>query len=508
MSETIQTSGVAGAARGNSVMKLPEAKLYIDGEVRPAQGGKTYDVIGPWTDEVVTKAADASPADVEAAIAAARRAFDTTDWSTNHQKRLDLVRKLQAKIKAGRDHLGEIARHEAGAALGAVSMAQVDNAIVGMDALIDIFPTVRWEEDRGRSNAMGMASNRLIVFEAIGVAAAITPWNVPLYVNLGKVIAGLLAGCTMILKPAPNTPSAATILGEYCAEIGFPPGVFNVVSSSDPAMAGEMLTKDPRVDLITFTGSTAVGKRIMENGAPTLKRLFLELGGKSANIILDDAPNFAEAVARSMVVFHAGQGCAICTRLLVPRSRYPEAVAVLEAAYKGFGDNWGDFDAPHHIMGPVVSRKQMDRVMGYIERGKAEGARLLAGGKARPDKGGGYFVEPTCFVDVDNSMTIAQEEIFGPVLAVIPYEDDDDAVRIANESEYGLSGMVQGGDVDRAVRVARRIRTGSVSVNGGLPIAGDLPFGGWKGSGMGREWGREGIEEYLESKVIAVGAAA
>jgi aldehyde dehydrogenase (NAD+) len=487
---------------------LPEAKLYIDGKIRQAEGAKTYEVIGPWTGEVVTVAADASAGDVNEAIAAARRAFDLTDWSTNHQVRLALVSKLQGLIKANRDRLADAARHEAGSALGAIPLAQIDNAIAGMDSLIEIFPSLRWEEDRGRTSVMGRQSERLVVYEAIGVAAAITPWNVPLYVNLGKVIAGLLAGCTMILKPAPNTPSAATILGELAQEAGFPAGVFNVVTSADPAMAGELLTKDPRVDLITFTGSTAVGKKIMENGAPTLKRLFLELGGKSANIILEDAPNFARSVASSMVVFHAGQGCAICTRVLVPESRYQEAVAVLEQAYKGFGDNWGDFDAPNHVMGPVISKRQMERVMGYIELGQKEGARLLAGGKARPDKGGGYFIEPTCFVDVKNTMRIAQEEIFGPVLVVIPFKDDEDAIRIANESEYGLAGIVQSGDAQRAVRIARRIRTGSVGVNGGVSIAGDLPFGGYKSSGVGREWGREGIEEYLESKVIAVGVAA
>jgi aldehyde dehydrogenase (NAD+) len=490
------------------VTSLPEAKLYIDGKVRSAEGGKTYDVLGPWTGEVVTKAADASAADVEEAIAAARRAFDKTDWATNHELRCGLVKKLAELIKANRERFVAAARHEAGAALGTIPLAQVDNAIAGMDSLIELFPSVRWEEGRGRASTMGRQSERMIVYEAVGVAAAITPWNVPLYVNLGKVIAGLLAGCTMILKPAPTTPSAATLMGELAAEAGFPPGVFNVVTSGDPAMAGEMLTKDRRVDLITFTGSTAIGKKIMENGAATLKRLFLELGGKSANIILDDAPNFAQAVASSMVVFHAGQGCAICTRLLVPRSRYAEALAILEAAYKGFGDNWGDFDAPNHIMGPVTSKRQMERVLSYIELGQKEGARLLAGGKARPDKGGGYFIEPTCFVDVKNDMRIAQEEIFGPVLVVIPYEDDEDAIRIANESEYGLAGMVSSGDRDRALRVARRVRTGSVGVNGGSAIAGDLPFGGYKSSGVGREWGREGIEEYLESKVIAVSVPA
>jgi aldehyde dehydrogenase (NAD+) len=488
--------------------KLPEAKLYIDGKIRPAAGGKTYEVIGPWTGDVVTNAADASAADVEEAIAAARRTFDTTDWSTNHEKRLGLVKKFAQLIHANSERLGEAARYEAGAARGTVAMAQLNSALDGMDKVIELFPTVKWEEDRGRANFMGRDCERMIVYEAIGVAAAITPWNVPLYVNLGKVIAGLLAGCTMILKPAPNTPSAATILGELAAEAGFPAGAFNVVTSADPAMAGEMLTKDPRVDLITFTGSTAVGKKIMENGAATLKRLFLELGGKSANIILEDAPNFAMSVASSMVVFHAGQGCAISTRLLVPKSRYAEAVEILKQAYAGLGDNWGDFEAPHHIMGPIVSKRQLERVLGYIELGQKEGARLLAGGKARPDKGGGYFVEPTCFVDVKNTMRIAQEEIFGPVLVVIPFEDDEDAIRIANESDYGLSGLITSGDSKRAVRMAKRIRTGSVGVNGGMCVAGDLPFGGYKNSGIGREWGREGIEEYLESKVIAVGVDA
>jgi aldehyde dehydrogenase (NAD+) len=489
-------------------MRLPETRLYVDGVLRPAAGGKLYDVIGPWTGDVVTHAADASAADVEEAIAAARRAFDTTDWAADHDKRLGLVKKFSEALKAKRDRLVDIARHEVGSALAGVYFVQVDGALAGMDTLIKLFPEVKWEEDKGQVEANGVKSDRLVVFEAVGVAAAITPWNVPLYVNLAKVVSGLLAGCTMILKPAPDTPSFGAILGEAASEAGFPPGVFNVITGKDPAMAGEMLTTDPRVDLITFTGSTAVGKRIMEMGAPTLKRLFLELGGKSANIVLDDAPNFAEAVGRSIVAFHAGQGCAIATRLLVPESRYQEAVAALEQAYAGFSTQWGDFDAPTQIMGPLISKKQLDRVMGYIELGQQEGARLLAGGKRRPDKGGGWFVEPTCFVDVKNDMRIAQEEIFGPVLVVIPFKDDDDAVRIANESDYGLSGIVTSGDRNRALKVARRIRTGSVSVNGGQCTAPDLPFGGYKHSGVGREWGREGIEEYLESKVIGVGGAA
>jgi aldehyde dehydrogenase (NAD+) len=486
---------------------LPESKLYIDGRVCPATGGRTYDVIGPWTGAPVAKAADATAEDVEAAIAAARRAFDQTDWSTDHKRRFELVSRLGELAKARRDRLVNLARVEGGSPLGAVQSWHVEGALAGLDTLLSIFPQIRWREDRGVAELYGRASERMIVREAVGVVGAITPWNAPLFVNVAKVVSALLAGCTVVLKPAPNTPGQGAIMGELAAEAGFPPGVFNVVTSADPAMAGEMLTSDRRIDLITFTGSTAVGKRIMEKGAATLKRVFLELGGKSANIILDDAPNFAATVGRSMVTYHAGQGCAYTTRLLVPKSRYAEAVASLEQAYAAVGDDWGGFDNPSHIMGPVISKRQLERVMSYIDIGRKEGARLLAGGRTRPDKGGGFFVEPTCFVDVTNDMTIAREEIFGPVLVVIAFDDDDDAVRIANDSDYGLAGAVISADRERALRVAQRIRSGAISVNGGAAIAPDLPFGGYKHSGVGREWGLEGIEEYLETKVIAIGVA-
>ncbi len=482
---------------------LPEAKLYIDGKLCDAASGATFDVISPWTGEVVGKAADGTEADVEAAIAAARRAFDTTDWTTNHDKRLGLVKKLRELFEANRERLGDLAKHEAGAAQGAVTRAHVDMALEGWDDYLKVFPQVKWEKDYGTKFAYGYDSQRIAFYEPVGVVAAITPWNVPLYVNIGKVVAALLAGCTVILKPAPDTPGMGAIFGELADQAGFPAGTFQVLFGKDPALAGEMLVKDPRVDLISFTGSTGVGKRIMEQGAATLKRVFLELGGKSAKIVLEDAPNFAMECAQTMLVFHAGQGCAVQSRLLVPKSRYEEAKAILKQSYAGFGDNWGDITHPDHIMGPVISKRQMERVMSYIELGQQEGATLLAGGKMRPDKGGGYFIEPTCFVDVTNDMRIAQEEIFGPVLVVIPFEDDEDAIRIANESAYGLSGGVSSGDFDRAMRMAKRIRTGSVGVNGGMCIAGDIPFGGYKASGIGREWGLEGIEEYLETKMVA-----
>jgi aldehyde dehydrogenase (NAD+) len=482
---------------------LPEARLFIDGEVRPAAGDKTYDIIGPWTGQPVGKAADASAADVEEAIAAARRAFDTTDWPTNHAKRYELVKKLFALMAASQERLALLARHEAGAALGTIGRAQVGMALGCFQDLINLFPQVTWQEDFGESGPPQYRSRRKVVYEAAGVVCAITPWNGPLYVNVGKVVAALLAGCTVILKPAPDTPGLGAIFGELAAEAGFPPGVLNVITSAHPTMAGEMMVADKRVDVVSFTGSTAVGRRIMENGAKTLKRVFLELGGKSAKIVLEDVPNFAQEVAASMVISHAGQGCAIMTRLLVPKSRYGEAVEALRQAYAALGDKWGDFDAPDQVMGPLINAKQLERVKAYVDLGVEEGATLLAGGKLRPDKGAGYFIEPTCFVDVTNDMRIAQEEIFGPVLVVIPFEDEEDAIHIANDSEYGLSGGVFSGDLDRAMRVAGRIRTGSIMVNGGLCIAGDLPFGGYKASGIGREWGVVGIEEFLETKVVA-----
>ena len=487
--------------------QLPDARLFIDGQLRDATGGKTFDVISPWTGAPTGKAADASAADVEAAIAAARHAFDESDWATNPALRFELVSKLYDLFDANRERLSDLARNEAGAALGAVGRAHVDMALDGWKDYLKVFPQVQWEKDYGGREAYGFVSQRKAVYEPVGVVGAITPWNVPLYVNVGKVVAALLAGCTVILKPAPNTPGMGAIFGELAAQAGFPAGVLNVVFGSDPVLAGEMLVTDPRVDLISFTGSTGVGKRIMEQGAATLKRVFLELGGKSAKIVLDDAENFAMECASAMLVFHAGQGCAVQSRLLVPKSRYEEAKAVLKHSYANFGENWGEFDSPGQVMGPVVSKRQQERVMSYIQLGLDEGATLIAGGKARPDKGGGYFIEPTCFADVTNDMRIAQEEIFGPVLVVIPFEDDEDAIRIANASDYGLGGGVSSSNFERAMQVARRVRTGTMSVNGGMSIAGDIPFGGYKASGIGREWGVEGIEEYLETKLIAWRAA-
>jgi aldehyde dehydrogenase (NAD+) len=484
---------------------FPDGKLYIDGKLRDEAAGSKFEDHSPWTDELIGYAADASAADMEEAIASARRAFDETDWSTNIALRRKVIRKLCDKLLENRERLVALARHEVGSALAAVNLFQVDGPLSFFDALFEMFDKIEWETPMGDSQSWGGLSERFLVKEAAGVVGVITPWNVPFYITVGKVIPALLAGCTVIVKPAPDTPLISALVGELAAEIGMPAGVLNVVTGKDPALLGEMLVTDKRVDLISFTGSTAVGRRIMEKGADTLKRLFLELGGKSASIVLEDAPDFATTVSRSIVCFHAGQGCATITRLLVPRSRYAEAVAVLEATYAGYLQTWGGFDDPANVMGPLISQRQRDRVMAYIETGKAEGARLLAGGNIATGKGAGYFVEPTCFVDVTNDMTIAREEIFGPVLVVIPFEDEEDAIRIANDSDYGLSGGVVSADRERALRIARRIRAGTVGVNGGLSIAVDLPFGGYKQSGVGKEWGVEGFEEYLETKAIAIG---
>jgi aldehyde dehydrogenase (NAD+) len=396
-----------------------------------------------------------------------------------------------------------LARHESGAASLEVLLAACDAPLGMLDFVLKTAAEYQWDRDLGVAEMMGSKSDRKVWREPVGVVAAITPWNVPTQINLAKAFPALAAGCTVVLKPAPDTPMLAALLGELAVEAGLPAGVFNVITSSTTSEIGEALVKDPRVDMISFTGSTPVGKRIMANAADRLARVFLELGGKSAAIILDDA-DFPSALARcGGTMFHAGQGCAITTRILVPRSRYEEAVGLLKATLEAV--EYGDFDSPRQIMGPVISERQRDRVLSYIEIGKAEGARLATGGGVPKHlNANGFFVEPTLFVDVTNQMRIAREEIFGPVLVLIPFEDDDDAVRIANDSPYGLSGSVSSASLDRALRLARRIRSGTFAVNGGSYYAGDAPFGGYKESGIGREMGVEGFEEYLETKTVGL----
>ncbi len=484
----------------------PEARLFIDGELVAASGGRTYPNINPATEEVMGEVADASPSDMDRAITAARRAFDETDWSVNHSFRLQCLQQLRDGLLANQDELKQQIAAETGAPMGICGQGgpHCEIPIGFMDYSLKSLPEYQWSRDIGVNEIMGGKSRRLVEKEAIGVVAAITPWNVPLQINLAKCIPALAAGCTVVLKAAPDTPWTATALGSIVAEhTDIPPGVFNVITAEDPRETGEQLVDDPRVDMVSFTGSTAVGKDIMASASSTVKKVFLELGGKSANIILDDADLSGSLLSSLAVCFHAGQGCALNTRLLVPRAKQAEVEELL-ITYFGF-ITYGDPDSESEIMGPQVNARQRERVLAYIDKGKAEGARVLLGGGRPQGMDKGYYVEPTVFVDVTNDMTIAREEIFGPVLCVIAHDGDDDAVRLANDSEFGLSGSVWSADEARALAVARRVRTGTINVNGGNFYAADAPFGGYKQSGIGREMGVEGFEEYLETKTIAIG---
>jgi aldehyde dehydrogenase (NAD+) len=482
----------------------PETRNLVDGRLVDSETGKTFPNVNPATEEVIGATADATAADMDRAIGAARRAFDETRWSTDAAFRARCLRQLHAALGKAKDALREIVVAEAGSPIILGYSVQCDATIDWFPFWADVAERFAYESPMPDMEFMGMASRRLLRREAAGVVGAITPWNFPLYLNLTKIGPALAAGCTVVLKPAPDTPWCATMLGRLVAEeTDIPPGVLNVVAGSDHAL-GEMLATDPRVDVVTFTGSTATGRRVMEKAAGTVKRVLLELGGKSATIMLDDADLSSTLAGIGQVCTHGGQGCALTTRLLLPRSRYEEGVALAKAAFEGFP--YGDPNDPSHLQGPQVSARQRERVLGYVARAKQEGARLVTGGGTPKHLPKGYYVEPTLFADVRNDSTLAREEVFGPVLAVIPFEDDDDAVRIANDSIYGLSGAVASANEERALAVARRIRTGTLAVNGAMWFAVDTPFGGYRQSGLGRENGVQGFEEYLETKVIALPA--
>jgi aldehyde dehydrogenase (NAD+) len=496
------------ARRSREMAELEgEQHLLVDGKLEGAASGKTFANVNPATEEVLGEVADASTDDMDRAIAAARRSFDETTWSTDRGLRKRCLQQLKDGLDRHREELRAQIVAEVGTPIALTYAVQLDTCIDDLQYDIDLIDSYEWERDLPVHEFMGMRSARRVLHEPVGVAGAITPWNFPFMLNVTKLGAALAAGNTVVLKPAPDTPWSATAIGRIAVEeTDLPAGVLNIITAADKAAVGEALTGDPRVDMISFTGSSGVGRRIMERGAATLKRVFLELGGKSANIILDDA-DFASVVpSGSMTCIHGGQGCAITTRMLLPASRYDEGVALLKAAFEAFP--YGDPTDLGNMMGPLINQSQRERVLAYIEKGKAEGATLLVGGGIPANQPKGWFVEPTLFVDVDPDATIAQEEIFGPVLAAIKYEDDDDAVRIANNSRYGLSGSVASASLDRAMAVARRIRTGTVSVNGGGWFGPDSPFGGYKDSGIGREHGREGFEEYLEVKTIGLPADA
>jgi aldehyde dehydrogenase (NAD+) len=472
-------------------------RLLIDGKLVEASG--VFPSINPATGTVLGHAPDASVADAEAAVAAARRAFDTTDWSTNTELRIRCLTQLHQALIDHHDELAELLITEAGSTAFLNEGPQLDEPIETVRYYADLLKTLPMTEDLGNIESRGMQHHRWVEKEAVGVVAAIIAYNYPIHLALAKLSPSLAAGCTVVLKAPPDTPLITLALGELIANhTDIPAGVVNVLSSSDPAL-GPALTTSRDVDLVTFTGSTVTGRRIMAAASETVKHVFLELGGKSAGILLDDA-DFATCAltAAFMIVTHAGQGCALTTRLLVPKKHHDEIVDLIVANLALVA--YGDPADPNVYMGPLINERQRDKVHGMVQRAVEAGAKLVVGGeKVDP----GYFYTPTLLTNVDPDSEIAQEEIFGPVLVVIGYDDVDDAIQIANNSIYGLAGAVFGRDEERAIAVARRIRAGSFSINGGNFFNKDTPFGGYKQSGVGREMGAAGLEEYLESKTFA-----
>ena len=481
-----------------------DSKLLIDGKLVAGSGG-TFPTINPATEETLGVAADASADDMSAAIGAARRSFDETDWSTNTELRVRCIRQLQEAMRKNVEDLRDLTISEVGAPRMLTSAAQLEGPVEDLSFCADTAESYQWSTDLGIASPMGIKTQRTVAREAIGVVGAITPWNFPHQINLAKIGPALAAGNTLVLKPAPDTPWVAAVLGELITEhTDFPAGVINIVTSSDHGV-GALLSKDPRVDMVSFTGSTNTGRAVMADGSATLKKVFLELGGKSAFLVLDDADL---AGACSMAAFtasmHAGQGCAITTRLVVPRASYDAAVEAAAATMGGLKP--GDPTNPGTICGPVISARQRDRIQSYLDSAIAEGGRFACGGGRPADRDTGFFIEPTVIAGLDNNAKVAREEIFGPVLTVIAHDGDDDAVRIANDSPYGLSGTVFSPDLKRANAVAARLRVGTVNINGGVWYSADMPFGGYKQSGIGREMGLAGFEEYLEIKAIATAA--
>ena len=483
---------------------MHEPRMLIDGALVDGAAGR-FGVLNPATEQTIGEVADASKADMHRAIDAARRAFDETGWATDRDLRKRCLLQLQEALESERELLREELIAEAGCPRAITHGPQLDaplsDGLKYPAALIDQYS---WDTDLGAAmvSVTGMNSARRVWREPVGVVGAIVPWNFPFEVTIHKLGQALATGNTVVLKPAPDTPFNATRIGRLIAEhTDIPAGVVNVVTAADH-LVGEELTLSPKVDLISFTGSTAVGQRIMATGAATMKRLFLELGGKSATIVLDDADLQLGCLMGIAPCMHAGQGCANPTRLLLPRSRYDEGVAILKGIYEGVQP--GDPQDAGTLCGPVISDRQRARIRGYIANGIEQGATLLVGGVEPPDGlDVGFYVRPTLFVDVDNAMTIAQEEIFGPVLTVIGYDDEADAIRIANDSRYGLAANVMSGSTERALGVAARLRAGFIGINGTVGYGADTPFGGYKASGVGRQNGVAGFDQYTEIKTVA-----
>jgi acyl-CoA reductase-like NAD-dependent aldehyde dehydrogenase len=464
--------------------------FYIGGEWVLPDGTGVHEVLDSTTEEVFGKVPEGVESDVERAVGAASEAFGP--WSeTPPAERARLLNALSAALGARTDAVGETISREVGMPFSLSKIIQVGLAVGAVADAAGALGTLRLEEE---------VNNSLVVREPVGVVGAITPWNYPLYQVSLKVAPALAVGCTVVVKASEVAPLNAYALAEAAEEVGLPPGVLNIIVGPG-AVVGEALVTDPRVAMVSFTGSTRAGSRVMELAARSVTRVTLELGGKSANLLLEDADLDAAIPAGVFGCYlNSGQTCSALTRMIVPRARLgdvEERVAAAAATYVP-----GDPMTPKTTLGPLASVAQLERVRGYIRTGINEGARLLCGGAEPPDGlGRGYFVRPTVFTDVTNDMTIAREEIFGPVLCLLPYDTEEEAVRIANDSDYGLSGAVWAADGQRAERVARRLRTGQVDVNGGA-FNPQAPFGGYRRSGFGRERGRYGLEEYLETKAI------
>ena len=465
-------------------------KIYIDGAWVSSSGTGTLEVIDSTTEEVIATIPDGTAEDVDRAVKAAAAAFPA--WAAvSREERAKFMTRIGEALAARMQEIGEVITHEVGMP---VSLAVPIQAGLPIQAFTDLAGHVEafaWEEEVG---------NSLVVREPIGVVGAITPWNYPLYQIALKVAPALAAGCTVVLKPSEVAPLNAFILAEVIDEVGLPAGVFNLVVGVGPVV-GEAISSHPLVDAVSFTGSTGAGKKVMIAGAQTVKRVNLELGGKSANIILDDA-DIATAVGTGVFgcFLNSGQTCSALTRMIVPRSKLAEVEEVAVASAAGFPPGIPQTEGV--MIGPLVSAVQRDRVRGYIKTGIDEGAKLLVGGPDAPEGlEKGFFVQPTIFSEVTRDMTIAREEIFGPVLVIIPVDSEEEAIEVANDSQYGLAGSVWSGDPARAEKVARQMRTGQVDVNGG-PFNPSAPFGGYKQSGNGRERGRWGLEEFLETKAM------
>jgi aldehyde dehydrogenase (NAD+) len=484
---------------------LSTFRLYIDGTWSEAAGGATYDIVNPATEQIIARAANATRRDLDRAITAARRAFDEGPWRrTTPRDRASILRRLIDGLEKRKEEMRQWLVACA-AAEYVTHPIQLDTPLQLLAHYAELATSFEFEQMlpivAGQTPMGPQVSNAMAYHQPVGVCGLIPTWNFPLFVTAQKIGPALATGCTMVLKPSPYVPLIDLLIAEVIEACDLPKGVFNVVTGESPDL-GAALVESPLVDKISYTGSVATGKRIMAAAAPTLKRVHLELGGKSAAIILDDADlDLVAPYTSGPAFFHAGQGCAMCTRVLVPARKHDALVERLTAFVNGIV-RVGDPADPTVMLGPVIREERRQKIEEYIDSGRRQGAVLATGGGRPPDLPRGYFLQPTVFGGVRNDMRIAREEIFGPVLSILPFEDEDAAVRIANDSSYGLGGAIYTNDVPKAIEMAKRIRTGTLNINGAVNLL-HTPFGGFKESGIGREGSRWGMMEYTEVQAIA-----